>query len=165
MASIPYQQERSGSARESPQAVGNSKVMTSWEPRLPIGSHLVAMAKYGGEPSGKNPKDVFLEGQLIILESNNEELQAGELYSWMWAIHKPDEFGYVFERARRFVETVQECSGATVDENGEAISPEAFGDALDEDFRTPEPNYYAVMFRVDVDAARNSKTCPCGAGA
>ena len=122
--------------------VGNAKALNNWEANLPVGKHRVALAKYGGKVSGKD-KSVFLEAEVIVLETDNADVKIGARHSWPWFINKPDEFGYTHSRAKNFIEVVQACVGNEDDTKD-------FGCALAADFESETPDCYGIVLEADV---------------
>lgn len=107
--------------------IGNAPDMGGFEPSLPVGNHRVAMVKYGAKVSKKDGS-VRVEGEFIILDTDNEKVRPGALHSWMWAIQGAGFVGqYARDRSKKFLQTVQSCL------NNDAAT-DAFGDALDEMF-------------------------------
>jgi hypothetical protein len=132
--------------------VGNAKKLANWEPSLPKGRHRVALAKYGGKTSAKD-RSIFLEAEVIILESDNEAVKPGARHSCPWFINKPDEYGYTHSRAKEFLLVVQQSIG------NEAETTK-FGNDLAQDFESSEPEAYGLMLDVVVTQVLKSDGQP-----
>ena len=116
--------------------VGNAKDMNSWEPALPAGSHRVAVVRYGAKESSTDDGTVGLEGEFVILETDNPKVKVGARHSWYWNIGAPKFTGqYAKDRAKKFLETIQESVGSTDPTGPFGV---ALADDLSEDNESPE---------------------------
>lgn len=135
-------------------SVGAQEDMTGWEPSLPAGHHRVALVRYGVKES-KTDKTQSLEGEFVILETDNPKAKVGALHSWFWNVSGTGSKWtkqYAQDRAKKFLITVAESIGApAVEDPDSLIGP--FGVELAESFDASDrPELYGVELDVEVTA-------------
>lgn len=133
-------------------SVGKQKDMAGWEPSLPAGHHRVALVRYAPKESQTDDGAVGLEGEFIILDTDNPKVRIGALHSWYWNINGTGKFTkqYAQDRAKKFlIEVAASIGSDAVDDPETMIGP--FGADLAESFEASErPEMYGLELDVDV---------------
>ena len=87
--------------------IARAKPISSYEARLPVGHHKIALKRFGVKKSEMGSGNI-LEADFMVLESNT--LTVGETRGWAWFIDSQGLAGqYEQSRAQDFLATIGKC--------------------------------------------------------
>lgn len=117
----------------------NAKQISEFAKNIGLGRHTVALKAFRGKESQKN-KEVFVEGEFVILKSHTETEQVGATRGWAWFINASGWTGdYASARLQTFLDVARDAIAELLDkdEDGNLPDLESFGSFMSNEEDNP----------------------------